>query len=231
MKPDAEPRLVFSRRSRGRKAATRAAVIALEGSRAADVRGSLAWARRFAADPLVIAVDGGLSACRALGRPPDLLVGDLDSVRARPRGIPSVIYPTAKDFSDFSGALTELEGRHVDVVVVAGLLGGRLDHEWANLLEAAAAAPEFSGLIAPSSRGLVVVTSFGVRAHGAKLRLVSLFALGGDAVVSLSGARWTLKRRRVPAGSLGLSNEAGDGLALDVHRGVAALVFPRAGAS
>ena len=229
MKRDTAPQLVFVARARGRKASTRAAVIALEGALVADLRESLVWARRFAARPLVVAVDGGLSVCRALRRRPDLFVGDLDSTRAKPRGIPSRIYPTAKDFSDFSGALAELRARRVDVVVIAGLLGGRLDHEWANLLEAGAAAPEFSGLIAPTSRGLVVLTSRGVRAHGDGPRPVSLFALGGDAIVSLRGARWTLARQRVPPGSLGLSNEAGEDLVLDVHRGVAALVFPRAG--
>jgi thiamine pyrophosphokinase len=159
-------------------------------------------------------------------RRPDLFVGDLDSARLPPRGIASQIYPTAKDFSDFAGALAEARRLGADIPVIAGLLGGRLDHEWANLLEAGTAARGFAGLLAPSSRGLVVVTAWGVRARTAPRRQLSVFALGRGARVSLRGTSWTLLKRRLAPGSLGLSNVTGDALALDVHEGVAALVFP-----
>jgi thiamine pyrophosphokinase len=139
------------------------------------------------------------------------------------------IYPTAKDFSDFSGALREARAFGAGIVVIAGLLGGRLDHEWANVLEAAASARKFAGFLAPSSRGLVVVTAGGVRARTAPGRPISVFALGGSARVSLRGAAWALDRRKLPLGSLGLSNVTGATLALDVHQGVAALVFPGGG--
>jgi thiamine pyrophosphokinase len=116
-----------------------------------------------------------------------------------------------------------------DVLVIAGLLGGRLDHEWANLLEAGAAARGFLGLLAPSLRGLIVVTAGGVRARTIPGRLVSVFALGRGARVSLRGTVWTLAKRRLAPGSLGLSNLTGSELALDVHEGVAVLVFPDPG--
>ncbi len=185
-------------------------------------------AAEFDPKALLVAVDGGLKTCRAMRRRPDLFVGDLDSARLRPRGIASSIYPVAKDFSDFSGGLSAARQLGADVLVIAGLLGGRLDHEWANLLEAGAAAPGFAGLLAPSSRGLIVVTAWGVRARTVPGRLVSVFALGRGARVSLRGTVWTLAKRRLAPGSLGLSNLTGVELALDVHEGVAVLVFPDA---
>jgi len=112
------------------------------------------------------------------------------------------------------------------VAVIAGLLGGRLDHEWANLLEAQRAARDFAGILAPSPRGLVVVTAAGVRARTVPGRLVSLFALGRGTRVTLRGTDYTLTKRRLQPGSLGLSNLTGQTLALDVHEGVAVLVFP-----
>lgn len=226
MARESGPEIEFVGRFSRRRRRQRAAVLALEGATRAELRLAFALAAPFDPKALLVAVDGGLATCRAMRRRPDLFVGDLDSAPLRPRGIASCIYPAAKDFSDLSGALSEARRLDADVVVIAGLLGGRLDHEWANLLEVGAAAGGFAGLLAPSSRGLVVVTAGGVRARTVAGRLVSVFALGRGARVSLRGTAWTLSKRRLAPGSLGLSNVTGDELALDVHEGVAALVFP-----
>lgn len=137
-----------------------------------------------------------------------------------------MILPRDKEFSDLGGALREVRSRKVSTVVVAGLLGGRLDHEWSNLMEIAARARWFSGALIPTDRGTVVVTARGCRAVTVRGRPFSLFALGGGATVTLSGARWRLRGRRVRPGSLGLSNVTGSSLRLRVHSGVAMLVFP-----
>jgi thiamine pyrophosphokinase len=223
------PEISFVGRGRKRALRVRMAVIALEGASAVDLSIACAHAARVDAGALLVAVDGGLATCRTIRRLPDLFVGDLDSTRKGPRGVPSRIYPTDKSFSDFSGALDEATRLGAGVVVVAGLLGGRLDHEWANLLEVGAAAPRFAGLVAPSARGWVAVTANGLRARVGSGRIVSVFALGGGARVSLRGTRWTLTRRRLAPGSLGLSNVAEGDVSLDVHEGVAGLVLPEPG--
>lgn len=204
----------------------RTAVLALEGATRADLASSLALALAYDAKPVLIAVDGGLATMRALRLHPDLFVGDVDSARRPPRGVAARIYPVAKDFSDLSGALRESRKLDAEVVVIAGFLGGRLDHEWANLLEAAAAARGFAGIVAPAKRGLIALTSRSLRARTRPRQPVSVFAVGGSAQVTLRGASWTLARTRLPSGSLGLSNVTGTKLALDVHRGVVAVVFP-----
>ena len=201
-------------------------MLALTGATRAELTAAFSHAVRFDAKPLLVAVDGGIRTCRALRRRPDLFVGDLDSARLHPQGVPTSIYPVAKEFSDFAGGLAAARGLGADVAVVAGLLGGRLDHEWANLLEIGAAARGFAGLLAPSLRGLVVVTARGVRARTSPGRLVSLFSLGRGTRVSLRGTVYPLAKRRLAPGSLGLSNVTGKTLALDVHEGVAVLVFP-----
>lgn len=203
-----------------------AAVLALQGSAPRDLRRAIVLARAFDPEPLRIAVDGGLAAWRALRIRPDLFVGDGDSATAVPEGLDAVVYPTDKTFSDFAGALGEASRRGAGVGVVAGALGGRLDHEWANILELGAASRRFSALLATGARGLVVVTSRGMRARGLGRRVVSVFALGGRATVSLSGTRWPLARHRLAPGSRGLSNETDGRIALEVHGGVAAVVLP-----
>lgn len=223
------PRIELARRPAAGRRRARAAVLVLEGATRADLRLALASAAPFDGTAMLIAVDGGLATCRALRRRPDVFVGDLDSASAAPKGSPATIYPVEKDFSDFSGALLEAGRLGADVAVIAGLLGGRLDHEWANLLEVGAAAPRFDGILAPSARGLVVVTAHGLKARSLGRRLVSVFALGRSTRVSLSGTRWTLANKRLAPGSLGLSNVTEGTVELEVHAGVAAIVFPEQG--
>lgn len=203
-----------------------AALLVLRGARRIDLERASALAGALSDRCLLVAVDGGLRTCRALRRRADLYVGDLDSSPRPPAGLPAVVYPQNKDHSDFAGALRESARRGAQVVVVAGLLGGRLDHEWANLQEIGAHARRFAAVLAPTSRGTVVVTSRGVDATTVPKRPFSLLVLGGAANVSLRGARWELRRKTLRAGSHGLSNLTGRELRLRVHRGVAALVFP-----
>ena len=219
------PRVTWPGAARGKR--WRAAVVALEGAAAQDLERALRAAAPFDPSPVRVAVDGGLATWRAVKTRPDLFVGDRDSARRVPAALPSTLYPVDKDFSEFAGALGEIRRLGAELVVVAGLLGGRLDHEWANVQEVGEAARHFTGILAPSSRGLVVVTARGLAARTRAKQLVSVFALRRRATVSLRGTRWTLKRRRLDPGSLGLSNLTGTSLSLDVHAGVVAVVFPR----
>jgi thiamine pyrophosphokinase len=203
-----------------------AAVLVLEGSSRNDLKRASALCAMMADRSLLVAVDGGLKTCRLARRKPDLFVGDGDSLRRRPPAdIPCVLFEQDKDFSDLAGALQAMRERKVQIVYIAGLTGGRLDHEWANLLEVAACARWFAGVVAPTDRGTVVVTSHGYRASTVRGRNFSLFALGSASTVSLSGTEWELSRRRLRPGSHGLSNVTGTELDLTVHAGVVALVL------
>jgi thiamine pyrophosphokinase len=172
----------------------------------------------------VVAVDGGLRTCRAARCRPDLFVGDADSVTKLPTGVESVLFSADKDFSDLAGALPLLAERNVQLLAVAGLLGGRLDHEWANLFELGTWARRFVGIVAPTDRGTVLITRRGLRLETVPGNGLSLFALNGSADVSLRGTRWQLERRRLRPGSRGLSNVTGTSVELRVHSGTAALV-------
>lgn len=201
------------------------AVLVLTGAKAAELSRASALAASMADRCLLVAVDGGIKTCRRTGRRPDLYVGDGDSAKRIPETMPKVRFPVDKDFSDLSGALEQLKERKVQVVTVAGMLGGRLDHEWANLMEFGNHSKCFAGIVAPTSRGTVVITNRGCKLVTVPNRTVSLFALNRMATVSLSGAKWVLQRRRLKPGSHGLSNVSGTDLDLTVHSGTIALVF------
>lgn len=208
------------------RGAVRGAVLVLEGASVQDVRGASAFCAEFSGRCELVAVDGGLRSCLSARVRPDLFVGDGDSSGGVPADLPSVTYPADKSFSDLAGALREIRKRGAHVVVVAGLLGGRLDHELSNLLELTAHARDFAAILAITDRGSLIVTARGCRAATARRQTVSLFTVGGSAVVTLRGTRWSLHRRLLRPGSLGLSNETGTSLHLTVHRGAAILVFP-----
>ncbi|MCP3978440.1 MAG: thiamine diphosphokinase [bacterium] len=187
------------------------------------------WAGRLGDERLLVAVDGGVDTCRAGRRRPALFVGDGDSAGEIPEGIEEIAFSREKDWSDFAGALDESSRRDVDVVLVAGLLGGRLDHEWANLLEVARHAGDFAAILAPAERAQVLVTCRGGEMQTIRKRTFSLFSLSATASVSMRGARWELDEKTLRQGSLGLSNVTGADLDLIVHRGTVALVFPASG--
>jgi len=148
-----------------RRGGVKGAVLVLSGAKLAELRRACALAASLTDRCLLVAVDGGLKTCLAGRRRPDLFVGDVDSCKQPPSEIPTVIYPRDKDFSDLAGALDELRRHKVQTVAVAGLLGGRLDHEWANLQELGARSASFAGILAPTERGTVLVTRRGCRAR------------------------------------------------------------------
>jgi len=202
------------------------AVLALRGAARRQLDAARALTRPLARHCILVAVDGGLDACRAWRRRPDLFVGDGDSTRSIPAGMPAVIYRRDKDHSDLAGALVELQRRRVRVVGIAGLLGGRVDHEWANLLEVGRRARSFALVVAPAARGTLVVTARGCAVGLARGTMFSLFSLASSSTVTLTGARWTLRRRRLLPGSHGLSNLATGRVRLAVHSGTVALLLP-----
>lgn len=88
---------------------------------------------------LVICADGGIRLARRLGRPPDAIVGDLDSADRRAlawgrrRGAAMVRYPRQKDKTDTELALDYALSAGAEDVDLIGVLGGRPDHALANV--------------------------------------------------------------------------------------------------
>ncbi len=96
-----------------------------------------AWLR---ADDYLIGADGGTMHCLALGRRPDVVVGDLDSLSGgvvadlRAAGVEIEEHPVAKDKTDLDLAIDRAIRDGADAVLLVGALGGRLDQTLSNLL-------------------------------------------------------------------------------------------------
>ncbi len=88
----------------------------------------------------IVAVDKGMDICIEAGIIPDLYCGDGDSISRQSlqylesnHSIEKAVYDPHKDDTDLSLAIREVVDRGYDRIVVASLLGGRLDHQLAVL--------------------------------------------------------------------------------------------------
>ena len=82
----------------------------------------------------VIAADGGLTYLEQHGLPPDLVIGDFDSLPKIPQsGVNTIVLPKEKDDTDMVAALREGKNRGYRVFHIYGGTGGRLDHTLANI--------------------------------------------------------------------------------------------------
>jgi len=167
---------------------------------------------------LVVAADGGAGSLEAIGRRPDLLVGDLDSAdpglveRLRSAGTRIESHPADKEASDTELALEAVFAAGATEVILLGAIGGdRLDHAVANLM--LLADPALAGRDVRLAHGSSVARALhgGGRlvVDGTTGDLVSLLPVGGDAQgITTDGLRWALTGATLGLGrSRGLSNE------------------------
>ena len=163
----------------------------------------------------IIAADGGTRHLYRLNHPPDVIIGDLDSLTGDVRAwaetaVPQIItHPTAKDETDLELALLYAASHYEEEIAVIGALGGRLDQTLANLL--LLLHPALVGrslhLLTPFERAWLVRERAEI--HGAPGDIVSLIPLGGDVHVRATrGLRWALRDEVLAIGpARGISNE------------------------
>ena len=181
----------------------------------------------------VLAADGGYDGAVALGFKVNVLVGDLDSITADviPRDVLVERHPTDKDATDLELALELAAGERPDRIVVAGGVGGRLDHELA--IASLLCSPRWAGagdIDWLSRRGRAHVVSGHRRIHGDVGAKVSLLALGGPAIgVNTTGFKWNLDGDVIQPGSTrGVSNELASPIGdIRIEQGCLMAILPR----
>lgn len=182
-------------------------------------------------DDLVVCADRGLEHCLALGRTPDLIVGDFDSVPAallrhpRARGAARVTLDVAKDASDLEVALEHLAREPgIDEACLLGVSGGRTDHLLFNwMLPLARDWPFALRLVDDTVDARTVRAGASVRIDAPRGATLSLLALRRATGVTTRGLRWELHDATLaPGATLGLSNEAraSDGVDVRIDEGL-----------
>lgn len=182
---------------------------------------------------LCIAADGGLDHLLAIGRIPDIVLGDMDSLGNKAMadlsdaGFRVKRLPVEKDDTDMLAAVKEGLAAGYRRFELYGALGGRLDHTFANI-------QCLLYLLNRDARGIIVgddVTLMLIRnekiffaaADAGSGRRVSVFAFGGDAGgVSEKGLKYLLNNVTVKLEfPIGVSNEfTGEDAEIEVEDGM-----------
>ncbi|MGI6082236.1 MAG: thiamine diphosphokinase [Limnochordia bacterium] len=161
----------------------------------------------------VICADGGAYHALRLGVVPDVVLGDFDSLAQddiEHIGIASVIsFPTAKDKTDAHLAVDEALRRDSTEIVLAGALGGRLDHTLANIGLLRLLHRHGVKAVASDGRQTVYHVTDELTLTGPPGRTVSVWPLTPEVRgLSLTGLRWSLDGVRLELGDTRtISNE------------------------
>ncbi|MCB9423348.1 MAG: thiamine diphosphokinase [Ardenticatenaceae bacterium] len=180
----------------------------------------VAWIRPYLSHTAaIIAADGGTRHLRALGQPPDVIVGDMDSL---PEGIRPwleaaatefVEHPPAKDETDLELALLLAASRYDDEIFLFGALGGRLDQTLANIILLAYPPLDQRRIVLVTEREKAWLVTDSTEIYGAAGDTVSLIPLGGNVQIeATTGLQWPLVDETLAFGpARGVSNVmAGD---------------------
>ncbi len=165
---------------------------------------------------LLIAADGGAKHALRLGLTPDVIIGDLDSLtpaqvaRLQRDGATLIRHPAAKDETDLELALDQARARAAARVTLYGLLGGRWDMTFANLL--LLAADKYASLrlraVAGNTQIFILRGGESLTLRAAPGETVSVLPLRGEARgLTYRGLAWPLENASLPFGSpRGVSN-------------------------
>lgn len=181
-------------------------------------------------DTLIIAADGGLRHLQKLGRKPDVILGDFDSLGYIPAG--AVVYPAEKDDTDaMLAARLGLARGCQRFVIYGGMDGVRLDHTLANLQMLGFLAERGSlGYLVGETCLATVVQADCLRFPAGNSGIVSVFCQGGDATgVRLRGLKYPLEEGVLTSGyPLGVSNRfIGEMAEISVQKGKLLVLWER----
>ena len=176
---------------------------------------------------LLVAADGGANYARSLGLTPDVIIGDLDSVKAstlRAFRRTGIIRVRRQDNTDMEKALDYLRDHDVTRVFLLGATGRRLDMTLANLTVLWRYVPSMDIVVVGT--GWYAVPVQGMRTmHARRGTTVSLIPNGACEGVTLRGLRYPLTRATLSSGVAAVSNVVQRGkFSVSIARGKALVV-------
>jgi len=151
-------------------------------------------------DDLIGAADGGANHCHDLGLTPDVLIGDLDSIREvdfqfwQDAGMEIIMHDPDKDENDLELTLLYALEKGIEEVLILGGLGLRWDQSIANIL--LPANEKLCGLEVSfwDNGTYIYLIKDEIRIRGEEGNTVSLIPIRGDVEgVTTRGLAWALK--------------------------------------
>ena len=190
-------------------------------------------ARAFqpSAEDLVIAADAGYLHLQKLGREPDMVLGDFDSMRTVPDHPNVIRLPAEKDDTDMLHAVKIGLEMGFQRFALHGALGGeRFDHSLANLQTLLYLTHHGAEGFLFGNNGTVItaVNNGSLHLSGPKNGILSVFCMGDRAEgVRLIGLKYPLENHTLTCDMpLGVSNEfIGETAEISVEKGTLLLIW------
>ena len=162
----------------------------------------------------IIAANGGTRQVLKLGRLPDVVIGDLDSLDKKTKKklerdkVAIISYPSDKDWTDTELGIKYAVKQGFKEIILTGFLGRRIDHLLANLLIMAGLIDKLDRLMIVEGKQEIYVIKNRLEIKGKRGDLVSLIPLLGDCQgVRTTGLKYKLRNERLSWGkSRGVSN-------------------------
>ena len=170
-------------------------------------------------DDFLVFCDCGLRHAEALGRAPDLIVGDFDSHENPQAAVETIVLPHEKDDTDSYSAAKEALRRGFRDFLLLGAVGARLDHTMGNLALALMLDEAGARVRLVDDYSEMEIVSRETAEVSGRFPYFSLLNLDGSAgKVTVSGAKYPLRDAAIRCdSSLGVSNEVLPGAAARIR--------------
>ncbi|OQB14782.1 MAG: Thiamine pyrophosphokinase [Firmicutes bacterium ADurb.Bin193] len=90
---------------------------------------------KFNENDLIICADGGYDKAALIGITPDIVIGDMDSLKGKiPDGVKRIVHPSAKDKTDMDLCIDYALESGCNEIILLCAFGGRIDHSIASLI-------------------------------------------------------------------------------------------------
>lgn len=184
----------------------------------------------------IIAADGGTRHVLALGRTPNVLIGDLDSITKEDRGkmeqvgVEIIQHPHDKNEIDLELAIQHALTLNPEQIIIIAALGGRLDQTLGNISLLSDTRPATFDLRLDDGIEEVFFCRSESNIKGASGDIVSLIPWqGGVTGILTTGLKWILQNETLyPHKTRGISNEMTDNIAtIQIKSGLLLIVHRR----
>jgi thiamine pyrophosphokinase len=139
---------------------------------------------------LIIAADGAGDYALGYGIIPDIVIGDMDSVKngqsIRDAVKEFIVFPEEKDEVDSQLAIDMAVKMGADSITLLGMTGSRLDHSYANIMLMLRAARAGIDIAAIDEFNEFTVRTGEIKINGEIGDIVSLLPIGSDVYVELT---------------------------------------------
>lgn len=182
---------------------------------------------------LVIGVDGGTEYYLSIGILPNIIIGDLDSIKMesleiiKKKQIPIIKFPIEKDKTDTELALDYLIEKGFKDITILGAIGSRMDHTLGNIfLLKKLWKKKIKGKII-DNHNIIYLIDKELIIKNRPSSYVSIIPITNDgAIITLEGFKYNLSKVKIDFSStLGISNKVEETHGyIKIHKGIC-LVF------